>query len=85
MSETVYEASIHRRLDRFPATFPEGRINLKSDRAAVTAEFTRRYQEHLAVFERSQGLLAPTAALAEAAISVLEAGGKLLFCGNGGS
>ncbi|MEP2745807.1 SIS domain-containing protein [Bauldia litoralis] len=58
---------------------------MKSDRAAVTAEFTRRYQEHLAVFERSQGLLAPTAALAEAAISVLEAGGKLLFCGNGGS
>ncbi|MCB1489286.1 MAG: SIS domain-containing protein [Bauldia sp.] len=51
----------------------------------MAAEFTRRYDEHRAVFERSRELLEPTAKLADAAISVLGAGGKLLLCGNGGS
>ncbi|WP_291749515.1 SIS domain-containing protein [Bauldia sp.] len=58
---------------------------MKPDRAAVAAEFTRRHDEHRAVFERSRDLLGPAAELADAAISVLGAGGKLLLCGNGGS
>lgn len=51
----------------------------------VQAAFERLHSDHAAVFERSRNLLGPTAILAEAAISVLRAGGKLLVCGNGGS
>lgn len=58
---------------------------MTSDPTGLTAQFNRRYADHLATFERSRPLLAPTADLAEAAISVLRAGGKLLLCGNGGS
>jgi D-sedoheptulose 7-phosphate isomerase len=47
--------------------------------------FDRLYGEHLHSFERTRGLLAPTVGLAEAVISVLGAGGKLLLAGNGGS
>lgn len=47
--------------------------------------FAERHQRHLACLERCKALLAPTADLAAAAISVLKAGGKLLLCGNGGS
>ncbi|HET7717534.1 MAG TPA: D-sedoheptulose 7-phosphate isomerase [Bauldia sp.] len=54
-------------------------------RPAVADLFDRLYGEHLAAFERARPLLAPTAVLAEAVISVLRAGGKLLLCGNGGS
>jgi D-sedoheptulose 7-phosphate isomerase len=58
---------------------------LNSDVSGLAALFDRRFAEHLATFERSRALLEPTTALAEAAISVLRAGGKLLLCGNGGS
>ncbi len=58
---------------------------MNPNRAAVAASFERLYGDHLAVFERSRALLEPAAALAEAVISVLRAGGKLLLCGNGGS
>jgi D-sedoheptulose 7-phosphate isomerase len=58
---------------------------LNPNRITMAAMFDRLYDDHRAVFERSRGLLAPTAALAAAAISVLRAGGKLLLCGNGGS
>lgn len=58
---------------------------MKPDRAAVTANFKRRLDDHRAVFERVEALIEPTVTLAEAAISVLHAGGKLLLCGNGGS
>lgn len=54
-------------------------------RANLTEEFERLLDEHLDSAERARALLAPAAALAEAAISVLRAGGKLLLCGNGGS
>jgi D-sedoheptulose 7-phosphate isomerase len=47
--------------------------------------FQRLYADHAAAFERSRELLAPAARLAEAVISTLRAGGKLLLCGNGGS
>ncbi|MCC6982539.1 MAG: SIS domain-containing protein [Bauldia sp.] len=47
--------------------------------------FQRLYADHAEAFERSRALLAPAAELAEAVISALRAGGKLLFCGNGGS
>ena len=47
--------------------------------------FQRLYADHAAAFERSRTLLAPAADLAEAVISTLRAGGKLLLCGNGGS
>jgi D-sedoheptulose 7-phosphate isomerase len=47
--------------------------------------FERLVDEHLATVERAKALLSPVAILAEAAISVLRAGGKLLLCGNGGS
>jgi D-sedoheptulose 7-phosphate isomerase len=72
-------------LDRFPANSLEGRPALNPDRATVAANFDRRFADHLAAFERSRILLEPTVVLAEAAISVLRAGGKLLLCGNGGS
>jgi D-sedoheptulose 7-phosphate isomerase len=52
---------------------------------AMAALFDRLYGDHLAAFERTRPLLAPAAALAEAVISVLGSGGKLLLCGNGGS
>ncbi|WP_421724382.1 D-sedoheptulose-7-phosphate isomerase [Bauldia sp.] len=58
---------------------------MNPDRAAVTANFRRRLDDHRAVFERLEALIEPTVALSEAAISVLRAGGKLLLCGNGGS
>lgn len=51
----------------------------------ITEEFERLLDEHLASAERARALLAPAAILADAAISVLRAGGKLLLCGNGGS
>lgn len=47
--------------------------------------FDRLYGDHAAVFEASRPLLKEAAGLAEAAISTLRAGGKLLICGNGGS
>ncbi len=51
----------------------------------IAALFHRLHADHIALFERSRPLLAATAALAEAAISVLRDGGKLLLAGNGGS
>jgi D-sedoheptulose 7-phosphate isomerase len=55
------------------------------DRASIAQDFARLLDEHLATVERARDLLAPATILAEAAISVLRAGGKLLLCGNGGS
>jgi D-sedoheptulose 7-phosphate isomerase len=55
------------------------------DFAKLAAVFDRQLDEHLTVAERTRALLLPVAGLAEAAISVLRAGGKLLLCGNGGS
>lgn len=51
----------------------------------IAASFNRLHADHIALFERSRPLLSPAAALAEAAISVLKSGGKLLLAGNGGS
>jgi D-sedoheptulose 7-phosphate isomerase len=51
----------------------------------IAANFNRLYADHLTLFERSRPLLTAAAELAEAAISVLKGGGKLLFAGNGGS
>ncbi len=47
--------------------------------------FDRLYDDHVTATQRTRALLGPTATLAEAVISVLRAGGKLLLCGNGGS
>lgn len=58
---------------------------MSPDRAAIAQDFARLLDEHLATAERARVLLAPAAILAERAISVLRAGGKLLLCGNGGS
>ena len=58
---------------------------LNPNRTAMAALFDRLYGDHLVAFERARPLLAPAAVLAEAVISVLRAGGKLLLCGNGGS
>jgi len=58
---------------------------VSSNRADIARVFERLVGEHLAAVERARSLLAPAATLAEAAISVLRAGGKLLLCGNGGS
>jgi D-sedoheptulose 7-phosphate isomerase len=52
---------------------------------AILPLFDKLLGDHLAAFGRVSALLAPTATLAEAAISALSAGGKLLLCGNGGS
>jgi D-sedoheptulose 7-phosphate isomerase len=54
-------------------------------RADIARDFARLLDEHLATVERAKALVSPAAILAEAAISVLRAGGKLLLCGNGGS
>lgn len=51
----------------------------------LVADFERLVDEHLRCVERSKALLAHAVILAEAAISVLRSGGKLLLCGNGGS
>jgi D-sedoheptulose 7-phosphate isomerase len=56
-----------------------------TNRAAVDSLFDRLYGDHLAAFDAARPLLAPTAVLAEAVISVLRSGGKILLCGNGGS
>jgi D-sedoheptulose 7-phosphate isomerase len=58
---------------------------MTANRTAMAALFDRLYGDHLAAFERTRPLLAPAAVLAEAVISVLRSGGKLLLCGNGGS
>lgn len=58
---------------------------MTAKRADLTEEFERLLDEHLKSAERARALLAPAAILADAAISVLRAGGKLLLCGNGGS
>jgi D-sedoheptulose 7-phosphate isomerase len=63
----------------------ESRHALTSNRAAMAELFDRLHGDHLAAFERTRALLRPAATLAEAVISVLRSGGKLLLCGNGGS
>ena len=63
----------------------KAKATLTPNRTAMAALFDRLYDDHLAAFERTRPLLAPAAALAEAVISVLRSGGKLLLCGNGGS
>ncbi len=71
-------------LNRPPKTLERvAAVSHNSDEFA--ALFARLHGEHLATFEKSRPLLKETAALAAAAISALRAGGKLLFCGNGGS
>ena len=71
-------------MNRFPE-FPESLAEASPDRTRIAADFNRLYGDHLSLFERLGPLLAATVALAEAAISVLRAGGKLLLAGNGGS
>ena len=86
LSEAVYDASIHGRIGLFSLNLPvKANAALTPNRAAMAALFDRLYGDHLAAFERARPLLAPAAVLAEAVISVLRAGGKLLLCGNGGS
>ena len=63
----------------------ESRAALTLSHASVAALFDRLYGDHLTAFERTRSLLDGTAKLAEAVISVLGSGGKLLLCGNGGS
>lgn len=58
---------------------------MSPERVNLEEEFGRLLNDHLASAERLRALLMPAVTLAEAAISVLQAGGKLLFCGNGGS
>jgi D-sedoheptulose 7-phosphate isomerase len=55
------------------------------ERLPLPALFGRLLDDHMAAAERTRTLLGPAAALAEAAISVLKGGGKVLLCGNGGS
>ena len=84
MREAVDDAWIHGRGD-FPSGRRAGLVGMTTGGATAHAAFERLFADHVAVFERSRSLLKPAAALAEAAISVLRAGGKLLLCGNGGS
>lgn len=49
------------------------------------AAFGRLLDDHLSVARHTAELADPAARLADAAISVLRSGGKLLLCGNGGS
>lgn len=58
---------------------------MSPNRAGLAAQFERLLGDHLATVERARSLLAPAETLAKTAISVLQAGGKLLLCGNGGS
>jgi D-sedoheptulose 7-phosphate isomerase len=71
-------------LNRPPETL-ERKAAVSHDSHKLAAMFDRLYGDHVAVFEAARLLLAETAILAEAAISTLRAGGKLLVCGNGGS
>lgn len=61
------------------------KVTLHPTPTATAVLFDRLYDDHRVAFEATRPLLAPTAALAEAVISVLRSGGKLLLCGNGGS
>jgi D-sedoheptulose 7-phosphate isomerase len=61
------------------------KVTLPPTPTATAVLFDRLYDDHRAAFEATRPLLAPTAALAGAVISVLRSGGKLLLCGNGGS
>jgi D-sedoheptulose 7-phosphate isomerase len=72
-------------LARTPARTPERAIVVSHDSHKLAAMFDRLHGDHVATFEASRPLLKEAAALAEAAISTLSAGGKLLLCGNGGS
>jgi D-sedoheptulose 7-phosphate isomerase len=83
LCEALDDASIHVDLNRFP-DFPEN-LAASGGRARIAADFNRLHSDHVALFERSRALLPAAAALAEAAISVLKSGGKLLLAGNGGS
>lgn len=58
---------------------------MSADRAALDSLFARLYGDHQAAFEATRPLLAEASRLAQAVISVLDAGGKVLLCGNGGS
>jgi D-sedoheptulose 7-phosphate isomerase len=71
-------------LNRPPDTL-ERKAAVSHDSHKLAAMFGRLHGDHVAVFEAARPLLADAAVLAEAAISTLRAGGKLLLCGNGGS
>ena len=58
---------------------------MTADRPGSGADFGRLLDDHMAVAGRMSALAEPAGRLAEAAISVLRSGGKLLLCGNGGS
>ena len=58
---------------------------MTNDRKGVDSLFDRLYGDHRDAFEATRPLLDPAARLAEAVISVLASGGKILICGNGGS
>ena len=51
----------------------------------MTSLYLRNLREHRALFETLESLDADVSAAAAAAARCLESGGKLLFCGNGGS
>ena len=85
LGEPVDDAISMRDLDRFPDKPLEDAFTVSPEHLKLPAMFERLYADHLAAFERARSLLGPAAALSEAAISVLRSGGKLLFCGNGGS
>jgi D-sedoheptulose 7-phosphate isomerase len=71
-------------LNRPPETLAR-KAAVSDDSHKLAAMFDRLYGDHVATFEAARPLLAETAILAEAAISTLRLGGKLLLCGNGGS
>ena len=51
----------------------------------MTSLYLRNLREHRALFETLESLDADVSAAADAAARCLQSGGKLLFCGNGGS
>lgn len=53
--------------------------------AGAQALFERNLREHRRVFDRLESLAGPIHAAAQAMTEALRRGGRLLFCGNGGS
>jgi D-sedoheptulose 7-phosphate isomerase len=60
-------------------------MSVVADQVTARVSLESHLQEHLALFRTLSGLADPTERVAEAVVSALLKGNKLLLCGNGGS
>jgi len=60
-------------------------MSVVADQVTARVSLESHLQEHLSLFRTLSGLAEPTERIAEAIVSALQKGNKLLLCGNGGS